>query len=327
MAIVNMNAFYTVLRKAEKSLSLLPSKCESLNTLSLKSKINYLNRDSTKLRKELTRATKRLNDKDTFISKLHREISSLKEANKKLAAGNAGLKRAVDRKNELFLALRLSHTLSLKTREDNFTAYKQKMEEKLKNCVSNYEAKLAKKNDYLSEQLARKDDYIDKLKSNRGKSVSDSVGSAPPTESDYESEDVWLPAQKCAVYPEQGWLQCKNKTCGHRLAPVKTRQKSNRLKKNRGKRPNINSWAAMKEKEKKEERAFKKEAFEAKKRRDEYDNLKSQHTWQSMCPNKNPEQAYAGLLATSEKLNRFGEPRPEVRKGVGSTSWLMPDVD
>jgi hypothetical protein len=327
MAIVNMNAFYTVLRKAEKTLSLLPSKCESLNTLSLKSKINYLNRDSAKLRKELTRADKRLKDKDSFISKLQREIGSLKEANQRLSTGNANLKRVVERKDQSFLELRLSHTLSLKSKDDNFTAYKQKMEEKLKNCVSNYEMKLVKKNDHFLEQIARKDDYIDKLKSNRSENASDSVGRAPPTESDYESEEVWLPAQKCAVYPAQGWLQCKNKTCGHRSAPVRTRQKSNRLKKKGGRQSNINSRAAWLEREKREARASKKEYLEAGRRRDEYDAQRGEYLRLSMGYSKDPEKAYADLIALSNKMSGIEDPQPKVQKGVGSTSWKMADVD
>jgi regulator of replication initiation timing len=324
MAIANMNAFYTVLRKAEKSLSLLPSKCESLNTLSLKSKINYLTRDSAKLRKELTRATKRLNDKDTFILKLKREVSSLKSENKKISEENSTLKyknsqmhKKAEQSKEAFLEFKLTHTVNLDRKDKNFNAYKIKMEEKFKNCVSHYEAKLAQKDDYFSEKLARKDNYIDQLKSNRSEGASGSVARPPPTESDYESEEVWLPAEKCAIYPAPGWLDCKNKTCGHRHAPVRTRQKSNRLKKKKGgARANISKGDS-----------FKKEMRDIAKSRKEYEDQKWEHSRLSTYPTKDPEKAYADLIALSNKMNRIEDPKPGVRKGVGSTSWVMADVD
>jgi hypothetical protein len=305
MAIVNMNAFYTVLRKAEKSLSLLPSKCESLNTLSLKSKMNYLNMESKKLRKELTRAVKRLNDKDTFIMKLMREKNSLKAANEKLATENKALRYKVSKSDERFLEVRLKHTLSLKTKDEHITTYKKKMEEKFEKCVSNYERKLTQKEDYILE-----------LKSRRNKNTNDSVGAAPPTESDYESEEVWLPAEKCAIYPAAGWLECKQKTCSHRHAPVRTRQKSNRLKKKKGPtRSNI----------KKDD--LSKELLKIKKSREEYDSQRGEFVRLSMGYHKDPEKAYADLIDLSNRMHRTEDPRPRVQKGVGSTSWLNTDVD
>jgi hypothetical protein len=305
MAIVNMNAFYTVLRKAEKSLSLLPSKCESLNTLSLKSKNNYLNKESKRLRKELTRAVKRLNDKDTFIMKLMREKNSLKASNEKLATENKALKHKVSKSDERFLEVRLKSTLSLQSKDEHITTYKKKMEEKFEKCVLNYERKLTQKEDYILE-----------LKSRRNRNANDSVGARPPTESDYESEEVWLPAEKCAVYPESGWLDCKQKKCSHRHVPVRTRQKSNRLKKKKGAtRSNIRKDDSSKE------------LLKVKKSREEYDKQRSEYLRLSMGSTNDPEKAYADLIALSEKMHRTEDPRPRVQKGVGSTSWLNVDVD
>jgi chromosome segregation ATPase len=292
-----MNAIYTVLRKVEKSLSSFPTKCESLNTLSLKSKINYLNMESKKLHKELTRANKRLTDKDAFISKLMRENVSLKAKVAASALENIELKNKVRRSNEKFLELQLSHKISLKTKDENFSTYKIKMEERAKKCVNHYE-----------EKLAQKDNYIEKLKSKRGIDTSDSVAKPPPTESDYESEEYELPAQKCAVYPEPGWPQCKNGKCGHRRAPEKARRKSNRLKKKGGKGPSINFG-------------------------DSFNNC--QFTKQIHVDNSkktlhiNPEfqRAYNIGLARSLAECRGEDPNLVTRKEVGRVTWPMTDVD
>jgi hypothetical protein len=154
----NINAIYSVLRKVEKSLSLLPPKSEDLNSLSLKSKINYLNRETAKLRKELIRANKRLNDKDTFITKLKRENESLKVKQQKLMEENLELKRQAKKTSNKFLELKLTHVTSLKLKDDNFNAHKKRMEEKIKSSASYYE-----------KRLAQKDEFIEKLKSDRSK--------------------------------------------------------------------------------------------------------------------------------------------------------------
>jgi DNA repair exonuclease SbcCD ATPase subunit len=156
----NINAIYSVLRKVEKSLSLLPPKCEDLNSLSLKSKVNYLNRETAKLRKELTRATKRLNDKDAFITKLKRENESLKQRNQKIAEENLELKKQARKTSDKFLELKLTHTLSLRSKDDNLNAYKKRMEEKIERSTKYYEGR-----------LAQKDEFIEKLKSDRSGGV------------------------------------------------------------------------------------------------------------------------------------------------------------
>jgi chromosome segregation ATPase len=301
MASVNMNAIYTVLRKVEKSLTSFPTKCESLNTLSLKSKINYLNKDSAKLRKELTRAEKRLKDKDAFISKLMRENVSLKAKAAASALENVELKNKVARSNGKFLELKLSHVNSLKSKDNNFAAYKVKMEERTKKCVNHYE-----------EKLAQKDNYIEKLKAKRGIDTSDSVARPPPTESDYESEEYELPAQTCAVYPQPGWPQCKNGKCGHRRVPEKARRKSNRLKKKGAKGPNISFG-------------------------DSFKNCNIANIAQAqICVDNSkkklhitPEfqQAYNAQLARFAAESRGEDPNLVTRKEVGRVTWPMADVD
>jgi chromosome segregation ATPase len=292
-----MNAIYTVLRKVEKSLNSFPTKCESLNTLSLKSKINYLNMESKKLHKELTRANKRLTDKDAFISKLMRENVSLKAKAAASALENIELKSKVRRSNEKFLELQLSHKISLKTKDENFSTYKKKMEERTKKCVDHYE-----------EKLAQKDNYIDKLKSKRGIDTSDSVAKPPPTESDYESEEYELPAQKCAVYPEPGWPQCKNGKCGHRRAPEKARRKSNRLKKKGGTGPSINFGDSFKDCQ------FTNQIH--------VDNSKK-----TLHINPEFQRAYSIGLARSIAECRGEDPNLVTRKEVGRVTWPMTDVD
>jgi chromosome segregation ATPase len=292
-----MNAIYTVLRKVEKSLNSFPTKCESLNTLSLKSKINYLNMESKKLHKELTRANKRLTDKDAFISKLMRENVSLKAKAAASALENIELKNKVRRSNEKFLELQLSHKISLKTKDENFSTYKKKMEERTKKCVDHYE-----------EKLAQKDNYIDKLKSKRGIDTSDSVAKPPPTESDYESEEYELPAQKCAVYPEPGWPQCKNGKCGHRRAPEKARRKSNRLKKKGGTGPSINFGDSFKDCQ------FTNQIH--------VDNSKK-----TLHINPEFQRAYSIGLARSIAECRGEDPNLVTRKEVGRVTWPMTDVD
>jgi hypothetical protein len=297
MAFSNMNAFYTVLRKAEKTLALLPAKCESLNTLSLKSKINYLNKENAKLRKENTRADKRLKDKDAFISKLLREIGSLKEKNLKEILENRELKNKVVISNQKSAELRLSHKISLKTKDDNFSTYKSRMEERIKKCVNHYE-----------EKIAQKDNYIEKLKSKRGIDTMDSVEKPPPTESDYESEEYELPAEKCAVYPAPGWPQCKQMTCGHRRVPEKRRRKSNRLKKKGEKGPSINFGDS-----------FKNCQFQTSVNVD--NSRKTLHI--------NPEfmKSYGEGLARSIRECRGEDPNQVTRKEVGRVTWPMTDVD
>jgi chromosome segregation ATPase len=301
MAFANMNAIYTVLRKVENTLNSYPTKCESLNTLSLKSKINYLNRDQTKLRKELTRANKRLNDKDAFISKLMREIGTLKSNNAKLTLENLDLKNKARKTNEKFLELKLTHTANLKTKDEHMAAYKIKMEERVTKCVAHYE-----------EKLAQKDNYIEKLKSKRGVAAEDVVEKPPPTASDYESEEYELPAQKCVAYPEYGWMHCKKGECGHRRAPEKARRKSNRLKKKGGKGPNISFG-------------------------DSYKNCSiANNTLVQVQVDKskkqlhlNPEfmKAYSAKLASFAAESRGEDPNQVTRKEVGRVTWPMADVD
>jgi chromosome segregation ATPase len=297
MASANMNAIYTVLRKVEKSLTSLPAKCESLNTLTLKSKINYLNRDSAKLRKELTRANKRLNDKDAFISKLMREIKTLKDRNSKFALEHVELKNKVDKSNNKFLELKLSHKISLQTKDSNFATYKTKMEERITKCVSHYE-----------EKLAQKDNYIEKLKSKRGVIVEDSVGAPPPTESDYESEEYELPVEKCAAYPEYGWMLCKNKTCSHRRAPEKARRKTRRLKKKGGKGPSIKFGDTFKD--------------------CQFTNqINVDNSRKTLHINPEFQRAYSIGLARSIAECRGEDPNLVTRKEVGKVTWPMTDVD
>jgi chromosome segregation ATPase len=297
MASANMNAIYTVLRKVERSLTSFPTKCESLNTLSLKSKINYLNKENAKLRKENIRANKRLNDKDTFISKLMREISSLKAKNASLALENVNHKGQAHRSNEKFLELKLSHRISLNSKDSNFAAYKGKMEEKINKCVNHYE-----------EKLAQKDNYIEKLKSKRGIDTSDSVERPPPTESDYESEEYELPVQKCAVYPEPGWPQCKNGKCGHRRAPEKARRKSNRLKKKGGKGPSINFGDS-----------FKDCKF--------VNNVNIDNSRKQLHISPEFQKAYGAQLTRSILECRGEDPNRVIKQETGKITWPMTDVD
>jgi chromosome segregation ATPase len=297
MAIVNMNAFYTVLRKAEKTLALLPEKCESLNTLSLKSKINYLNRENGKLRKEKIRADKRLKDKDAFISKLMREISSLKAGKQKTALETLELKNKVDRSNTKFLELKLTHKVSLKTKDDNFTTYKNKMEERIKKCVSHYE-----------EKIAQKDQYIESIKAKKGVIVDASVVAPPPTEADYESEEYELPVQQCAVYPAPGWPQCKNKTCGHRRVPEKARRKSNRLKQKKGASASINFGDSFKDCQ-----------F--------VNNVNVDNSKKTLHMNPQFMSAYSEKLARFAAESREEDPNQVMRQKTGSITWPMADVD
>jgi chromosome segregation ATPase len=292
-----MNAIYTVLRKVERSLTSFPTKCESLNTLSLKSKVNYLNRETAKLRKELTRAEKRLRDKDAFISKLMRENVSLKEKNKKNILENMEIKNKVERSNNKFLELKLSHKISLKTKDDNFATYKMKMEERIQKCVDHYE-----------EKVAQKDNYIEKLKAKRGIDTNDSVERPPPTESDYESEEYELPAEKCAVYPAPGWPQCKNGKCGHRRAPEKARRKSNRLKKTRGKGPSINFGDSFKDCN------FVK-------------NVQIDSSKKSLHISPEFMKSYGASLARSIAECRGEDPNQVRKKETGKITWPMTDVD
>jgi chromosome segregation ATPase len=297
MAVVNMNAFYTVLRKAEKTLALLPEKCESLNTLSLKSKINYLNRENGKLRKEKIRAEKRLNDKDAFITKLMREIGTLKGKNAKFALENLELKNKVDRSNNKFLELKLSHKISLKTKDDNFTTYKKKMEDRVQKCVSHFE-----------EKIAQKEKYITELKSKKGVIVEEAVGAPPPTASDYESEEYELPAQQCAVYPAPGWPQCKNGKCGHRRVPEKARRKSNRLKKKKGASANISFGDSFKDCQ-----------F--------VNNVNVDNSKKSLHMNPQFMSAYSASLARFAAESREEDPNQVLRQKTGSITWPMADVD
>jgi chromosome segregation ATPase len=301
MASTNMNAIYTVLRKVEKSLNSFPTKCESLNTLALKSKINYLNKESSKLKKELTRAEKRLKDKDSFITKLMRENMALKTRSQKLALESVAIQHKVDKSNNKFLELKLAHKVSLKTKDDNFSTYKTKMEARITKCVSHYE-----------EKLAQKDQYIEKLKSKKSVIVEDSVGAPPPTESDYESEEYELPAQKCAIYPEYGWMHCKNGTCSHRRAPEKARRKTRRLKKKGGKGPNISFGDSFKD-----------------------CNFASIAQAQICVDNSKkklnitPEfqRAYNAQLARFAAESRGEDPNQVIRQKTGSITWPMADVD
>jgi chromosome segregation ATPase len=301
MTSANMNAIYTVLRKVEKTLTSFPTKCESLNTLSLKSKINYLNRDSAKLRKELTRAEKRLKDKDAFISKLMRENVALKAKVATSALEKIEFNAKAQRSNEKFLELKLAHKISLRSKDDNFSAFKVKMEERVQKCVSHYE-----------EKLAQKDNYIEKLKSKRGVDIEDSVAKPPPTESDYESEEYVLPAEKCAVYPEPGWPACRNGKCSHRRAPEKARRKSRRLKKKGGKGPSINFGDSF-----------------------ENCNIANNHLVNVQIDNSkkklniNPEfmKAYGDKLARFAAESRGEDPNQVTRKEVGRVTWPMADVD
>jgi chromosome segregation ATPase len=297
MAIVNMNAFYTVLRKVERTLTLLPEKCESLNTLSLKSKINYLNRENGKLRKEKIRAEKRLKDKDAFISKLMREIDSHKAAKAKFAVDNLELKNKVDKSNNKFLELKLSHKISLRTKDDNFTTYKTKMEDRITKCVSHFE-----------EKLAQKDQYIEKLKAKKGVIVEDAVVAPPPTASDYESEEYELPAQKCVVYPNPGWAQCKKNECGHRRAPEKARRKSNRLKKKKGACASINFGDK-----------FKDCKFET--------NVNVDNSKKTLHMNPQFMAAYNDKLARFAAESREEDPNQVIRQKTGKITWPMADVD
>jgi chromosome segregation ATPase len=297
MAIVNMNAFYTVLRKAEKTLALLPEKCESLNTLSLKSKINYLNRENGKLRKEKIRAEKRLKDKDAFISKLMREIDSLKGKNAKFALENLDYKNKVDKSNNKFLELKLSHKISLKTKDENFATYKKKMEERITKCVSHYE-----------EKVAQKEKYITELKSKKGVIVEASVAAPPPTEADYESEEYELPVQQCAVYPAPGWPQCKNKTCGHRRVPEKARRKSNRLKKKEGASASINFGDSFMDCQ-----------F--------VHNVNVDNSKKTLHMNPQFMSAYNDKLARFAAESRGEDPNQVRRQKTGSITWPMADVD
>jgi chromosome segregation ATPase len=297
MASTNMNAIYTVLRRVEKSLSSFPTKCESLNTLALKSKINYLNKESSKLKKELTRAEKRLKDKDSFITKLMRENMALKAKSQKLALENLEIKNKVEKSNNKFLELKLSHKISLKTKDDNFATYKVKMEARIEKCVAHYE-----------EKLAQKDQYIEKLKSKRGVIVEDSVGAPPPTESDYESEEFELPAQKCAVYPEYGWMVCKNGECGHRRVPEKARRKSRRLKKKGGKGPSINFGDS-----------FKDCKF--------VNQINVDNSRKQLHITPEFQKAYGIGLARSIAECRGEDPNLVTRKEVGRVTWPMTDVD
>jgi len=300
MASTNMNAIYTVLRKVEKTLSLLPPKCEDLNTLSLKSKVNYLNRETAKLRKELTRAEKRLKDKDSFISKLMKENMSLKTKCANFALEHVDLKNKIARSDNKFLELKLSHKLSLKTKDENFASYKSKMEERIQKCVSHYE-----------EKLAQKDNYIEKLKSKKGVSADDSVSAPPPTESDYESEEYELPVQKCAVYPEPGWPQCKSGKCGHRRAPEKARRKSNRLKKKGGKGPSINFGDSFKDCQ------FVKVA----------PGQMNVNASKNLFMSPEFKQAYGASLARFAAESREEDPNQVIRQKTGSITWPMADVD
>jgi chromosome segregation ATPase len=297
MASANMNAIYSVLRKVEKSLISIPTKCESLNTLALKSKVNYLNKENAKLRKETTRADKRLKDKDAFISKLLREIGSLKEKNKKQILENLELKNKVDRSNNKFLELKLTHKISLKTKDENFASYKTKMEDRIKKCVDHYE-----------EKIAQKENYIEKLKSKRGVDTMDSVERPRPTESDYESEEYELPAQKCAAYPQPGWPQCKNGTCGHRREPEKRRRKSNRLKKKGVKGPSINFGDSFKDCQ-----------FQT--------NVQVDNSRKTLHINPEFMKSYGEGLARSIRECRGEDPNAVTRKEVGRVTWPMMDVD
>jgi chromosome segregation ATPase len=297
MANINMNAFFTVLRKVEKTLDLIPTKCESLNTLSLKSKINYLNRDTAKLRKELIRAEKRLKDKDTFISKLMRENVSLKEKNKKQILENLEIKNKVERSNNKFLELKLSHKISLQTKDTNFSTYKTKMEERITKCVSHYE-----------EKLAQKDQYIEKLKSKKSVIVEDSVGAPPPTESDYESEEYELPAEKCVAYPAYGWMHCKNNSCNHRRVPEKARRKSNRLKKKGRKGPSINFGDSF------QDCKF-------------VNKINVDNSRKQLHITPEFQKAYGLGLARSIAECRGEDPNQVHRKETGKITWPMTDVD
>jgi chromosome segregation ATPase len=297
MASTNMNAIYTVLRKVEKSLNSFPTKCESLNTLSLKSKINYLNKESSKLKKELTRAEKRLKDKDSFITKLMRENMALKAKSQKMALENLEIKNKVEKSNNKFLELKLSHKISLKTKDENFATYKTKMEERITKCVSHYE-----------EKLAQKDQYIEKLKSKKSVIVEDSVGVPPPTESDYESEEYELPAQKCVVYPNYGWMDCKNGTCNHRRAPEKARRKTRRLKKKGGKGPNISFGDSYKDCK-------------------IVNQVNIDNSRKQLHINPEFQRAYGIGLARSIAECRGEDPNLVTRKEVGRVTWPMTDVD
>jgi chromosome segregation ATPase len=297
MASVNMNAIYTVLRKVEKSLNSFPTKCESLNTLSLKSKINFLNKENAKLRKENIRAEKRLKDKDAFISKLMRENVSLKEKYKKQIVENMEIKNKVEKSNNKFLELKLSHKISLKTKDENFATYKTKMEARVEKCVNHYE-----------EKLAQKENYIEKLKSKRGVDTSDVVEKPPPTASDYESEEYELPAQKCVVYPAQGWMDCKKGECGHRRVPEKARRKSNRLKKKRGKGPSIKFGDSFKD--------------------CQFTNqIHVDNSRKTLHINPEFQRAYNEGLARSIRECRGEDPNQVPRKEVGRVTWPMADVD
>jgi chromosome segregation ATPase len=297
MASTNMNAIYTVLRKVEKSLNSFPTKCESLNTLSLKSKINYLNKESTKLKKELTRAEKRLKDKDSFITKLMRENMTLKARSQNLALENVEIKNKVEKSNNKFLELKLTHKISLKTKDENFATYKTKMEERITKCVSHYE-----------EKIAQKDNYIEKIKAKKGVIVEDSVRAPPPTESDYESEEYELPIEKCAVYPEYGWMHCKNGKCSHRRAPEKARRKTRRLKKKGGKGPSIKFGDTFKD--------------------CQFTNqIHVDNSRKTLHISPEFQRAYNVGLARSIAECRGEDPNQVVRQKTGSITWPMTDVD
>jgi chromosome segregation ATPase len=297
MASVNMNAIYTVLRKVEKSLTSFPTKCESLNTLSLKSKINYLNKESMKLKKELTRAEKRLKDKDSFITKLMRENMALKAKSQRLALESLEIKNKVEKSNNKFLELKLTHKISLQTKDANFATYKKKMEERITKCVSHYE-----------EKIAQKDNYIEKIKEKKGVIVEDSVGTPPPTESDYESEEYELPIEKCAVYPENGWMHCRNGKCSHRRVPEKARRKTRRLKKKGGKGPSIKFGDTFKD--------------------CQFTNqINVDNSRKTLHINPEFQRAYSAGLARSIAECRGEDPNQAKRKEVGSITWPMTDVD
>jgi chromosome segregation ATPase len=182
----------------EKSLNLLSAKSEDLNSLSLKSKINYLHRENAKLRKDLTRAEKRLKDKDAFISKLQREIGSLKGKNQKFAEENLEYRNKVAKSNNRFLDLKRTHSVHLKLKDDNFTTYKEKMEERFIKSVSHFEAK-----------LAQKDNYIAELKSNRSGDAKANIKSGGPSKNKSKNKEKSFEEEKQELAKSRAEFEAK----------------------------------------------------------------------------------------------------------------------
>jgi chromosome segregation ATPase len=225
MAFTNTNVVYSVLRQVEKSLHLLSSKSEDLNSLSLKSKINYLHRENAKLRKELTRAEKRLKDKDAFISKLMREIGTLKGKNQKFAEENLEYRNKVAKSNNRFLDLKLSYTASLKVRDDNHTTYKKKMEERFTKSVS-----------FFEEKLVQKDNYIAELKSNRSKNANANIkpgdkskGKWKNKEKSFEEEKQELAKSRAEFEAKQDEHRAKSLLMHPDLRKLYEKEKANRV--------------------------------------------------------------------------------------------------